>query len=139
MWHSLLTIILLALPASGYCAWEILSKFSGNVTSIYFLDAVGHPEIGFVVAGNGWFHRTVNGGIQWTAVVQVGGSTYGQDINKRRGKPPDELSSLQKTVVAEMKAGKAITIDLDQISSGMYSIECTYGGGRSILRAIVQR
>lgn len=51
----------------------------------------------------------------------------------------DELSSLQKTVVAEMKAGKAITIDLDQISSGMYSIECTYGGGRSILRAIVQR
>ena len=59
--------------------------------------------------------------------------------NKRRGKPPDELSSLQKTVVAEMKAGKAITIDLDQISSGIYSIECTYGGGRSILRAIVQR
>src|SRR5688572_16294322 len=80
MWHRLLTIILLVLPASGYCAWEIISKFSGNVTSIYFLDAVGHPEIGFVVAGNGWLHRTTNGGIQWTSVVQLGGSTYGQDI-----------------------------------------------------------
>lgn len=153
MWYRFLTIILLVLPAYGYCAWEIVSTFSGGVASIYFLDAVGHREIGFVAAGNGWLYRTDNGGISWTPVVQIGGAAYGQDIffgdvatgyctawngvlvTRDTGRTWSRLAAYTATSVVENPMTKRVFV---ATRTGGYSID-GFGGGEQQFGAGVLR
>lgn len=60
-------IVLMLSVRPAVSQWVQLADFYESITSVYFLESVNLPNIGFVGAGGDIF-RTMNGGISWTQV-----------------------------------------------------------------------
>jgi len=78
----LLLFMLLVLSTSSVChgQWKKLFQFSSGAHCIYFLDGVGHPEIGFVGLADGRLWRTSDRGISWQKVLTASGNLMIDDI-----------------------------------------------------------
>ncbi len=61
----ILLLILFGLGNSSYAQWKKFFKFPDVARTIYFLDHVGHPEIGFAGLNNGSIWQTIDYGITW--------------------------------------------------------------------------
>jgi hypothetical protein len=65
MKRSFLILLLINLSANSYGQWVQLFQFPTGARTIYFLDHIGHPEMGFAGLYDGSIWKTSDGGISW--------------------------------------------------------------------------
>lgn len=61
----ILLLILFGLGSPSYAQWNKVFQFPTRARTIYFLDQVGHPEIGYAGLINGSIWQTTDYGITW--------------------------------------------------------------------------
>jgi photosystem II stability/assembly factor-like uncharacterized protein len=77
---SFLILVLIGLSGTSYGQWKQLFQFSSGVRTIYFLDQVGHPEIGFSGLQDGELWRTTDRGLTWAQIIISSNSQSIADI-----------------------------------------------------------
>ncbi|MDP4235508.1 MAG: hypothetical protein Q8919_03575 [Bacteroidota bacterium] len=66
-WISLF-FLMICISDSAYAQWKKISQFRDQVTTIYFLDQIGHSEIGYLGLYNGELWRSQDAGNSWQQV-----------------------------------------------------------------------
>ncbi len=74
----IVSLILSAIPKLAYAQWQPLVTFPGPVCTVYFMDQVGKPNIGFVSADDNqsfrndtvpYLWKTTDFGITWREIL----------------------------------------------------------------------